>query len=57
VHYAGYRYFGWRIAHHRRQQYTAERVTEGVTIATLERLHDDLGVARGDVLNFDNARL
>jgi hypothetical protein len=57
VHYAGYRYFGWRIAHHRRQQYTAERVTEGVTIATLERLHDDLGVARGDVLNFDNAGL
>src|SRR5450830_268995 len=57
VHDAGDRHFGGRVADHRRQQDAAQRVTQGVTIATLERLHHDFGVTGAQGFDVDDTWL
>ena len=49
--------FGRCIAIHRRQQDTTQGITQRMTITTLERLHNHLGVNRRDGLDIDTARL
>src|SRR5690606_32134387 len=48
------RHFGRRVADHRRQQHATQRVAQGVTITTLERLHHDFRVTRSDCFDIDD---
>ncbi len=49
--------FGRGITDHRRQQHATQGVTERMAIATLERLHHDLGVMVAERLHGNNFRL
>ena len=53
---AGDLHLGRGEAGHRRKQNAAQRVTERMAVATLERLHHDLRVIGGDPLDVDDAR-
>ncbi|MDT4814100.1 hypothetical protein FQZ97_471000 [compost metagenome] len=57
VHHARHLHFGRRVAGHRRQQDAAQGVAQRMTVATLERLHHDLGMVRADRFDFNGARL
>jgi hypothetical protein len=45
--------FGRRVTHHRRQQHTAQRVTQGMPITAFERLESDLGAMSAQRLDVD----
>src|SRR5471032_2708951 len=51
------RHFGRRVAHHRRQQDAAQRVTQCMAIAAFERLHHYFSVAGAERLYIDNTWL
>jgi len=57
VQHAGDRHFGGRIADHRRQQHAAQRVAQGVTIATLERLQRHLRAVTAQRFDVDGLGL
>src|SRR5450830_2331 len=54
---AGDRHFGRRVAYHRRQQNAAQRVTQCVAIAALERFHHYFDVTSTESFNIDNTWL
>ncbi|BBF87976.1 hypothetical protein DLM_4416 [Aquitalea magnusonii] len=49
-------HFGRSKARHRRQQNAAQRVSQSVGIATLERLHRHACMGRGDRLHVNQTR-
>ena len=50
-------HFGWCVAGHGGQQYTAQGIAQRMAIAALERLHHYFCVCRGNILHIDDARL
>jgi hypothetical protein len=54
VHDAGDADLRRRIALHGRQQDAAQGITQGVAIATLERLQRDAGLTRGNAVDLDD---
>jgi ABC-type Mn2+/Zn2+ transport system ATPase subunit len=57
VQHAGDLDFRGRVAGHRRQEHAAQRVTQRVPVAALERLHHHLGMERRHALHVDDAGL
>ena len=47
------RHFGWGIADHRRQQYAAQSIAEGVAVTAFERLQRYLGAMTAERLHID----